>query len=123
MFDQVSTSAGHVRSGKVRALGVTTLTRSATMPEVPTLHEQGLTNFEDVTWNGIVAPAGTPRAVIDRLHAEVAKAVNRPDFRKRYEERGIEMGASASPAEFSAYIRSEADGFVKLVQEAGIKVE
>jgi tripartite-type tricarboxylate transporter receptor subunit TctC len=123
MFDQVSTSAGHVRSGKVRALGVTTLARSGTMPEVPTLHEQGLANFEDVTWNGIVAPAATPREVLERLHAAIAKVVSRPDFRKRYEERGIEMGASASPAEFSSYIRSEADGFVKLVQDAGIKVE
>jgi tripartite-type tricarboxylate transporter receptor subunit TctC len=123
MFDQVSTSAGYVKGGKLRALGVTTLTRSATMPEVPTLHEQGLTNFEDVTWNGIVAPAGTPREVLERLHAAIAQGVNRPDFRKRYEERGIEMGASASPAEFSAYIRSEADGFVKLVQDTGIKVE
>jgi tripartite-type tricarboxylate transporter receptor subunit TctC len=123
MFDQVSTSAGYVKGGKLRALGVTTMTRSPVLPEVPTLHEQGLANFEDVTWNGIVAPAGTPREVLDRLHAEIAKVVNRPDFRRKYEERGIEMGASASPAEFSAYIRSEADGFVKLVQEAGIKIE
>ena len=123
MFDQVSTSAGHVKGGKLRALAVTTMTRSPLLPEVPTLHEQGLANFEDVTWNGLVAPAGTPKDVLDRLHAEIAKVVNRPDFRKRYEERGIEMGASHSPAAFSAYIRSEADGFVKLVQDAGIKVE
>ena len=123
MFDQVSTSAGHVKGGKLRALGVTTLTRSPVLPEVPTLHEQGLANFEDVTWNGIVAPAGTPREIVERLHAQIAQAVGRPEFRKRYEERGIEMTASASPAEFSAYIRAEADKFVKLVQEAGIKVE
>ena len=123
MFDQVSTSAGYVKGGKLRALGVTSAARSPLFPEVPTLQEQGLANFEDVTWNGIVAPAGTPREVLGRLHAEIAKAVNRPDFRKRYEERGIEMGASASPAEFSSYIRSEADAFVKLVQDAGIKVE
>jgi tripartite-type tricarboxylate transporter receptor subunit TctC len=123
MFDQVSTSAGHVKGGKLRALAVTTMTRSPLLPEVPTLHEQGLANFEDVTWNGIVAPAGTPKGVLDRLHAEIAKAMGRADFRKRYEERGIEMKASASPAEFSAYIRSEADKFVELVRDAGIKVE
>ena len=99
------------------------MTRSPLLPEVPTLHEQGLANFEDVTWNGIVAPAGTPQEVLERLHAEIAKVVNRPDFRKRYEERGIEMGASASPAEFSRVYPREADGFVKLVQDAGIKVE
>jgi tripartite-type tricarboxylate transporter receptor subunit TctC len=123
MFDQVSTSAGHVRGGKLRALAVTTMTRSPLLPEVPTLHEQGLANFEDVTWNGIVAPAGTPKDALDRLHAEIAKIMGRADFRKRYEERGIEMKASASPAEFSAYIRSEADRFVELVRDAGIKVE
>ena len=76
-----------------------------------------------MTFNGLVGPAGTPKEVLDRLHAAIAKVVNRPDFRKRYEERGIEMGASDSPAAFSAYIRSEADGFVRLVQDAGIKVE
>jgi tripartite-type tricarboxylate transporter receptor subunit TctC len=123
MFDQVSTSAGHVKGGKLRALAVTTMTRSPLLPEVPTLHEQGLANFEDVTWNGIVAPAGTPKDALDRLHAEIAKIMGRADFRKRYEERGIEMKASASPAEFSAYIRSEADRFVELVRDAGIKVE
>jgi tripartite-type tricarboxylate transporter receptor subunit TctC len=123
MFDQVSTSAGHIKGGKIRGLGVTTLTRSAVLPDVPTLDEQGLKGFEDVTWNGIVAPAGTPREVLERLHAEIAKAAGRAEFRKRYEERGIEIAASASPAEFTAYVRSEADAFVKLVQDAGIKVE
>jgi tripartite-type tricarboxylate transporter receptor subunit TctC len=123
MFDQVSTSAGHVRGGKLRALGVTTIARSAVLPEVPTLHEQGLANFEDVTWNGLVAPAGTPREALDRLHGEIAKIMGRDDFRKRWEERGIEMKASASPAEFSGYVRSEADKFVQLVRDAGIKVE
>jgi tripartite-type tricarboxylate transporter receptor subunit TctC len=123
MFDQVSTSAGQVKGGKLRALGITTLARSPVMPEVPTLHESGLTGFEDVTWNGIVAPAGTPREVLRRLHAQIAKATSRPEFRQRYLERGIELQASESPEAFSAYIRSEADAFVKLVQDAHIKVE
>ena len=117
MFDQVSTSASHVRSGKLRALGVTTLARSPLMPEVPSL------GFEDVTWNGIVAPAATPRELLARLHGEIAKAVRQPEFRQRYLERGIELQASESPEAFSAYIRSEADAFVKLVQDAHIKVE
>jgi tripartite-type tricarboxylate transporter receptor subunit TctC len=123
MFDQVSTSAGHVKGGKLRALGVTTKTRSPVLPEVPTLHEQGLTDFEDVTWNGIVAPAGTPRDVLTRLHSEIAKAMAKEDFRKKYLERGIELVASGSPQEFSAYVKSEADAFARLVREAGIKVE
>jgi tripartite-type tricarboxylate transporter receptor subunit TctC len=123
MFDQVSTSAGHVKGGKLRALGVTTKTRSPVLPEVPTLHEQGLADFEDVTWNGLVAPAGTPRDVITRLHAEITRAMARDDFRKKYLDRGIELLASRSPQEFSAYVKSEADAFAKLVREAGIKVE
>ena len=123
MFDQVSTSAAHVRGGKLRALGVTTLARSPLFPELPTLDEQGLAGFNDVTWNGYVAPAGTPRAVLVRLHAEIEKAVNQPEFRRRWLERGIETVASASPEDFSAYVRSEADAFAKLAREAGIKAE
>ena len=123
MFDQVSTSAGHIKGGKIRGLGVTTLTRSAVLPDVPTLDEQGLKGFEDVTWNGIVAPAGTPHDVLMRLHAEITRATNHPEFRKRYLDRGIEILASPSPEAFSAYIRSEADGFAKLVRDAGIAVE
>jgi tripartite-type tricarboxylate transporter receptor subunit TctC len=123
MFDQVSTSAGHVKGGKLRALGVTTKTRSAVLPEVPTLHEQGLTDFEDVTWNGIVAPAATPRDVLSKLHGAVARALSSPELQKKYGERGIEMVASRSPEDFSAYVKSEAEAFVKLVRDAGIKTE
>ena len=123
MFDQVSTSAGPVRGGKLRALGVTQLTRSAVLPDVPTLDEQGLKGFEDVTWNGIVAPAGTPRDVLARLHKEIARATSQPEFHKRYLERGIELQASESPEAFTSYIRSEADAFVKLVQDAHIPIE
>jgi len=123
MFDQVSTSGGHVKSGKLRALAVTSKTRSQVLPEVPTLHELGFTDFDDVTWNGMVAPAATPREIIATLHAAIAKSIANPELRRRYGERGIELVASASPEEFTRYIRAEADGFVKLVKEAGIQVE
>jgi len=123
MFDQISTSAGHIRAGKLRALGVTTRTRSPLFPDLPTLDESGLPGFDDVTWNGYVAPAGTPRDVLARLHAAISKAAGNPEFHKRWLERGIETGASASPAEYSAYIKSEAESFVKLVQETGMKAE
>jgi tripartite-type tricarboxylate transporter receptor subunit TctC len=123
MFDQVSTSAGHVKGGKLRALGITTKTRSAVLLEVPTLHEQGLTDFEDVTWNGIVAPAGTPRDVVLRLHGAVARVLANPELQRKYAERGIEMVASRSPEEFSAYVKSEAESFARLAREAGIKTE
>ena len=123
MFDQVSTSAGHVRGGKLRALAVTTLERSPLFAEVPTLDESGLKGYEDVTWNGIVAPAGVPREIVSRLNGEIRKIMANPEFVRRYAERGIEMRASASPEEFTAYIRSEADAFAKLVKDAGMKAE
>lgn len=119
----VSSALPHVRSGKLRALGVTTKARSAVLPEVATLHEQGLTDFEDVTWNGLVAPAGTPREVLLKLHGAVAKAMGNEGFTRKYLERGIELLASRSPEDFSAYVKSEAEAFTRLVREAGIKVE
>ena len=123
MFDQVSTSAGYVKGGRLRALAVTSRERSQVLPEVPTLQELGFAGFDDVTWNGIVAPAGTPNAVLAVLHSALAKGLASPELRRRYGERGIELMSSASPDEFSAYVRSEADAFVKLVKEAGIQVE
>jgi tripartite-type tricarboxylate transporter receptor subunit TctC len=123
MFDQVSTAGGHVRGGKLRALGVTTLQRSPLFPNVPTLNESGLPGYEDVTWNGIVAPRATPPAVLQRLNREIARVVANPEFHKRYGERGIELVASPSPAEFSAYIKSEAEAFAKLAREQRIKAE
>jgi len=123
MFDQVSTSAAQVRGAKLRAVVVTSRERSAVLPEVPSLHELGYTGFDDVTGNGIVAPAATPREVVNRLHAAVAKALASPEMKKKYAERGIDLVASASPEEFTQYVRAEADAFVKLVREAGIQVE
>ena len=123
MFDQISTSMPHMRSGKVRALAITTLKRSPLFPDLPTLDESGLKGFEDVTWNGIVAPAGTPHEALVRLQSEVARVVSQPQFHKRWLERGIETAGSASPEEFSAYIRSQAQAFATLAREAGIKAD
>jgi tripartite-type tricarboxylate transporter receptor subunit TctC len=123
MFDQVSTSAGQVKGGKLRALALTSKTRSPVLPEVPTLQELGYADFDDVTWNGIVAPAATPAQLVSTLHAAVARALSNPEMKKKYQERGIELVASASPEDFTRYVRSEADAFSKLVKEAGIQVE
>jgi len=123
MFDQVSTSAAQVRGAKLRALAVTSRERSSVLPEVPSLHELGYAGFDDVTWNGIVTPAATPGEVVNRLHAAVAKALANPEMKKKYAERGIDLVASASPEEFTQYVRAEADAFVRLVKEAGIQVE
>mgnify|MGYP001607393655 CR=1 FL=1 len=123
MFDEVSTSLNYIRAGRLRALAVTSLKRSPLFPDVPTIDEAGLPGFEDITFLGLVAPAGTPREVLARLHAEVAKAVRAPDLHKRFLELGVELTASASPDEFTAYIKAEVEKKAKLAREAGIKIE
>ena len=122
-FDQVSTSVSHVRAGKLRALGVTTRTRSPVLPDVPTIDEAGLPGYEDVTWTGLLAPAGTPREVRERLRAEIARAVAVPELRARFLERGIELVSSATPADYSDYIRSEVASFGRIAREANLKSE
>lgn len=123
MFDQVSTSASHIRAGKLRGLAVTSLQRSPLFPELPTVDESGMRGFEDITFNGLVAPAGTPRDVLARLNAAVAKAVAAPEPRQRFLQMGVELAASASPDAFMEYIRAEFVKKAKLAREAGIRLE
>ncbi len=123
MFDQVSTSAPQIRAGKVRALAVTSLKRSPLLPEVPTADEAGLPGFEDITFNGLVAPAGTPREVLTRLNRAVAGAVSASELHARFLERGVELVASGSPEEFGEYLRAEVEKKGRLAREAGIKAE
>jgi tripartite-type tricarboxylate transporter receptor subunit TctC len=123
MFDQVSTSMGHIKGGKLRALAVTSRKRSPLFPDLPTIDESGVKGYEDITFNGLVAPAGTPRAVLDRLNAEVGKAVQTGDLRQRFLERGVELAASASPQDFGAYIKAEFDKKARLAREANIKID
>jgi tripartite-type tricarboxylate transporter receptor subunit TctC len=121
MFDQVSTSAQYIQSGKLRPLAVTTITRAAILPNVPTLDEAGLKGFNDSTWNGLLAPAGTPPEIVTRLRTEVAKILKTPGLVKRFGDRGIDLVASNSPEEFAAYVRDETARYVKLAHDANIK--
>lgn len=123
MFDQVSTSAPHIRAGKLKPLAVTSLKRSPLFPELPTIDESGMRGFEDITFNGLVAPAGTPREVLVRLNAAVAKAVAAPQPRGRFLELGVELTASESPEAFMEYIRAEFVKKAKLARAAGIKIQ
>jgi tripartite-type tricarboxylate transporter receptor subunit TctC len=123
MYDQISTSAPFITAGKLRGLAVTSLKRSPLFPDLPTVDESGVPRFEEVTFNGIVAPAGTPREVLARLHSEIAKAVKVPEQHRRYLERGIELTASASPDEFTGYVKAEFEKKAKLAKEAGIRIE
>jgi tripartite-type tricarboxylate transporter receptor subunit TctC len=123
MFDQVSTSAPQIKAGKLRALAVTSLKRSPLLPDVPTVDESGVPGYEDITFNGLVAPAGTPRAALVRLNQAVAKAVSERDLYNRFIERGVELKASASPEEFTEYVKAEFDKKSRLAREAGIRPE
>jgi len=123
MFDQMSTSLAHIHAGKLRALGVTSRERSPLLPDVPTIAEQGLPGFEDVTWTALMAPTGTPPDIVERLRAAVAAAVTQPELRKRFLERAIELQASASSAEFTTYVKSEVESFARLARDANLKNE
>jgi tripartite-type tricarboxylate transporter receptor subunit TctC len=119
-FDQVTTSLPFIRTGKLRALGVSTLKRSPALPEVPTIDAAGLPGFNDVTFNGLVAPVGTPRDVIERLRAEVAKAAAVTEPRNRLLEHGIELVGSSSSEEFAAFLKKQVEDFAILARQAGI---
>ena len=113
----------HLKSGKLKALGVTGKRRVAILPDVPTIAESGLPGFETVQWYGVVAPAGTPSAVISKLYAELVKAVRRPAVVERLAAVGMEVMPSASPAEFASFIREDVTKWPAVVKTAGAKVD
>jgi len=121
MFDQVSTSLGHVQAGKLRALAVTSRKRSPLFPGLPTIDESGVPGYEDITFNGLMARVGTPNAILARLNAEVAKAVRVQVLHDRFLERGVELTSSPSPESFTAYVKAEFYKKAKLARQAGIK--
>lgn len=120
MFDQVSTAAKHIESGKLYPIAVTSMTRSSILPKVPTLDESGLKGFNDSTFNGIFAPIGTPPAIVNKLHAEISKILKTPSMIEVFKSKGVEMIASPSPAAFSDYIRNQTKVYGELVKNAGI---
>jgi tripartite-type tricarboxylate transporter receptor subunit TctC len=111
-----------VREGKLRALAAISPKRAAALPDLPTMAEAGLPGFDVPIWFGLMAPAGTPRPIIDRLQRETARALNAADVRKRYGDIGLEVVAN-TPAEFSAIIKAEIPRWAKLVKDAEIKGE
>ena len=123
MFDQVSTAEPHVKSGKLRGLAVTSRKRSPLFPGLPTVDESGAPGFEEITFNGLMAPAGTPREIRARLQQEVAKAVAVPKTRDRFLALGVELKASGAPEEFAAYVKAEFDKKAKLARDANIRID
>lgn len=121
MFDTMSSVAA-INSGLIRPLAVTTATRSALLPDVPTVAEAGLPNYQTSSWNGLMAPAGTPRAVIDRLNQEVARALARPDVRQSLTADGSQV-LGGTPESFAQTIAEETRRWGQLIRDVGIRVE
>jgi tripartite-type tricarboxylate transporter receptor subunit TctC len=121
-FDNVSTALSHVRAGQLRALGVTTPARSALLPEVPAISET-VPGYQMSIFNGMVAPAATPPEILARVHAEIVKFTTHPDVRNRFSGQGVDLQASATAEQFSAYIKSDYSKWAKVLDDAGIKPE
>jgi tripartite-type tricarboxylate transporter receptor subunit TctC len=122
MFATSASVIGHIKSGTLRPLAVTTLRRTSVMPELPTVAELGLPGFDATTWHGLVAPAGTPKDVIETLHAATVKALQDPDTRRALADLGVEISGS-SPQEFAAYIASEIPKWTAVVKTSGAHME
>lgn len=122
LIGAVATSLPHVVSGKLKALGVSSLQRSAAAPTVPTLAESGFPGFEVVQWFGIFAPAATPRELVARLNAEINRALTRPDIHAEFTRQGYGV-EPRTPEQFATYIKDETVKWAKLIKEAGIRAE
>ena len=118
-FDAITTMTSNVKAGQVRALGTSAAKRSTVLPDVPTIAEAGVPGYESTIWLGIMAPAGTPKAIVDKLNAEINKVINRPDVKEAWDKQGA-VPLVMSPAEFDAYLRKDIDKWAKVVKAAGL---
>jgi len=122
MFTDIAAAQAQVKAGNLRALAVTSKNRSAIMPELPTIIETGVADYDLSGWNGLFAPAGTPPEIVNKINSEITKIVQMPDVRARILDIGAEPGPM-KPAEYAAWVQSEVTKWTKLVKEAGIQPE
>jgi tripartite-type tricarboxylate transporter receptor subunit TctC len=122
MFATIPSAINHVRSGKLRALAVTSLQRSAGLPDVPTVAESGYPGFDASSWFGLVGPAGLPREITDRISGEIARVLKQPEMREKFIQQGADPVGS-TPAEFGEYMRSETAKWAPLVKASGARVD
>ena len=122
MIDALGSSGPFIKAGKLRPLGVTTAKRSASIPELPTLSESGVPGYEAMPWLGLVAPAGTPPEVVDRLYKETAKVLEEPAIKERFKGWGLDIIGN-TPAEFSSFIKRDIDQWSRVIKSANIKGE
>jgi tripartite-type tricarboxylate transporter receptor subunit TctC len=121
-FDAITTMTTNVKAGQVRALGTSASKRSTVLPEVPTIAEAGVPGYESTIWLGLMAPAGTPKAVVDKLNAEINKAITRAEVKAAWDQQGA-VALVMTPAEFDAYLRKDIDKWAKVVESAGLKTQ
>ena len=119
-FDAITTMASNVKAGQVRALGTSAAKRSTVLPDLPTIAEAGVPGYESTIWIGIMAPAGTPKPIVDKLNAEINKAINRAEVKAAWDQQGA-VALVMSPAEFDAYLRKDIEKWAQVVQAAGLK--
>jgi len=112
----------HIRSGKLRPIGITSKDRSPLSPEIPTMAEQGFPELVAVNWWGVFVPTGTPRPVLEKLNADLVKALADQDLKKRYADLGVEP-VSSTPEFLGQFIKAEAERYAKVIKDANIKVE
>jgi len=122
MFDAISTIVAHVRAGKLKALGTTGKSRSAVTPEIPTIAEAGVPGYEATIWLGLMAPAATPKPLLERLSAEVKKVIHSPDVKENWGKQGA-VPMDMSPEDFGKFVRADIAKWAKLVKDTGMKVD
>jgi len=115
-------AVSQVKSGRVRAIAVTSAQRSPALPDVPTVNEQGFSGFDDLTWTGFFAPAGMPQDLVNRLNYEITRALAAPDVAERLAQLGLEWKPN-TPAEFTAFLRTEVPKWAQAVKDSGAKAE
>jgi tripartite-type tricarboxylate transporter receptor subunit TctC len=122
MFESTNSIVPHVRAGRVRALAVTGLKRSISLPEVPTLIEAGVPGYEVNAWSGVIAPAGLPRPILDKLNKAINAAIVAPETKQRFEQLGSE-GGGGTPEEFAELIRRDSAKWADVVKRSGAKID
>jgi len=122
MFDNLPPQVGNIKSGKLRALGVTSLKRTSVFPDLPTLDEAGIKGYEVTAWFGLAAPAATPRDIVLRINAALNKVTQQPDVREQLTSRGAEV-LQGTPEQFAAFVKAEHDKWGPVIKRAGIVAE
>jgi tripartite-type tricarboxylate transporter receptor subunit TctC len=122
IFDQIASSVSNINAGKLKALGVTSKTRSEALPNVAPIADSGVPGFEALSWSGVVVPARTPAPIVNRLNSEINAILNTPEMKKRFADLGADA-VGGSPEAFANHVKSERQKWAKLVKDANIRVQ